>query len=111
LAGDPYAKNPFWNSAVTNPSGGKLLHLFNIKDFENSSPQYPTHHSPSGNGDVLDIVVHQNIRMSDVFVSDSLASDHPPIIFHILYHIKIRNLSNPIEKFTDWDRFQSLAFE
>jgi hypothetical protein len=38
-----------------------------------------------------------------------LDSDHLPIVFHILDHVKIRNLSEPIEKFTDWDRFQSLA--
>jgi hypothetical protein len=60
---------------------------------------------------VLDIVVHQNIRVSDVVVSDILDSDHLPIVFHILYYVKIRNLSEPVEKFTDWERFQSLASE
>jgi hypothetical protein len=60
---------------------------------------------------VLDIVVHKNIRVSDVIVSDYLDSDHLPILFHILDHAKVRNLSEPIEKFTDWDRFQSLASE
>jgi hypothetical protein len=49
--------------------------------------------------------------MSDVIVSHILNSDHLPIIFHIRDHFKIRNLSDPIEKFTDWDRFQSLASE
>jgi hypothetical protein len=47
--------------------------------------------------------------MSDVIVSDILDSDHLPINFHIHYHVKIRNLSDPMEKFTDWDRFQNLA--
>jgi hypothetical protein len=28
LAGDLNAKNQLWNSAVSNPSGDKLLHLF-----------------------------------------------------------------------------------
>jgi hypothetical protein len=51
---------------------------------------------------VLDIVVHKNIRVSDVIVSDILDSDHLPIV---------KNLSEPIEKFTDWDRFQRLASE
>jgi hypothetical protein len=60
---------------------------------------------------MLDIVVHQNIRVSEVIVSDILDSDHLPIVFHILDHVKIRNLSDPIEKFTDWDRFQSLTSE
>jgi hypothetical protein len=51
------------------------------------------------------------ISVSDVIVSDILDSDHLPIVFHILDHVKIRNLSEPIEKFTDWERFQSLASE
>jgi hypothetical protein len=60
---------------------------------------------------VLDIVGDQNIRVSDVYVSHTLDSDHVPVIFHKLDHVKIRNFSDPIEKFTDWDRFQSLASE
>jgi hypothetical protein len=71
----------------------------------------PTHNSPSGNGDVLNIVVHQNIRVSDVIVSDILDSDYLPIVFHILDHAKIRNLSEPIEKFMNWEWFQCLAPE
>jgi hypothetical protein len=77
-------------------------------EFEISTPQCSTHYSPSGNGDVLDIVVHQNIGVSDVTVSDIFDSDHLLIIFHILNHVKIRNLSDPMEKFTDWERFQTL---
>ncbi|PNF41415.1 hypothetical protein B7P43_G14387 [Cryptotermes secundus] len=87
------------------------MDLFDMGDFEISAPQCPTHYSPAGNGDVLDIVVHKNIRMSEVVVSDILDSDHLPIVFHILDHVKISNLSEPIEKFTDWERFQSLASE
>jgi hypothetical protein len=56
-------------------------------------------------------VVHKNISLSDVTVSNVLDSDHLPIIFHILDHVKIRNLPEPIEKLTDWERFQSLASE
>ncbi|PNF22596.1 hypothetical protein B7P43_G12673 [Cryptotermes secundus] len=67
LAGDLNAKNPFWNSRVSNPLGLKLVDLFD--------------------------------------------RNHLPIVFHILDHVKIRNLSEPIEKFTDWERFQSLASE
>jgi hypothetical protein len=111
LAGDLNAEHPFWNSAVSNPSGEKLVSLFNSSELEISAPQCPTHYSPAGNGDVLAIVVHQNIRALDITVSDILDSDHLPIIFHTLDHVKIENLSEPIEKFTDWDRFQSLASE
>jgi hypothetical protein len=109
LAGDLNAKHPFWNGAVSNPSSAEIVRLFDSSQFEISAPQCPSHYSPAGNGDMLDIVVHQNIRVSEVMVSDILDSVHLPIVFHILDHVKIRNLSEPIEKFTDWDRFQSLA--
>jgi endonuclease/exonuclease/phosphatase family metal-dependent hydrolase len=101
LAGDLNAKHPSWNSAVSNPSGEKLLQLFDASAFEISAPEYPTHYSPVGNGDVLDIVVHKNIRISNVTVSDILDSDHIPIIFHILDQVRKQNASAPLEKFTD----------
>jgi hypothetical protein len=87
----------------------QLLRLFDASQFAISAPQSPTHYSHAGNGDVLDIVVHQNIRVSDVIVSNILDSDHLPIVFHILHHVEIRNLSEPVEKFTDWELFQILA--
>jgi hypothetical protein len=111
LTGELNAKHPCWNSAVSNPSGEKLMALFDLSELEISAPQCPTHYSPAGNGDVLDIVVHENTTVSDVIVSGILDSDHQPIIYHILDHVKIRNLSEPIEKFTDSDRFQILASE
>jgi hypothetical protein len=111
LAGDLNAKQPFWNSAVSNSSGEKLMALFDLSEFEISAPQCPTHYSPAGNGDVLDLLVHQNIRVSDVIVSAILYPDHLPIIFHILDRVKIKNLSERTEKFTGWDWFQSLASE
>jgi hypothetical protein len=101
LAGDLNAEHPFWNSTVSKPSGEKLMELFDLNEFEISAPQYPTHYSHAENGDVLDIVVHQNIRVSDVTVSDILDCNHFPIVFHVLDHIKIKNISEPIEKFTD----------
>jgi hypothetical protein len=107
LAGDLNAKHTSLNSSVSNPSGQKLL--FDKSDFEISAPQCPTHYSPMGNGDILDIVVHKNIRLSDVIVSDILDSDHLPIIFHILDHVITKQISKPLEKFTDWELFQSLA--
>jgi hypothetical protein len=58
LAGDLNAKHPFWNSAVSNHSGEKLLHLFDVNQFGISTPQCPTHYSPAGNSGVLDIVVY-----------------------------------------------------
>jgi hypothetical protein len=40
------ARNLFWNSAVSNPSGDKLLHLFDISQFEFSDMQCPNHFTP-----------------------------------------------------------------
>jgi hypothetical protein len=56
-----------------------------------------------GNGDVLDIVVHKNIRLSNVITSDILDSDHLPIIFHILDHVRTKNVLAPLQKITDWE--------
>jgi hypothetical protein len=63
---------------------------------------------PCGNGNVLDIVVLKNIRLSNVILSDILDSDHLQIIFHILDQVRTKTISAPFEKFTDWERFQSL---
>jgi hypothetical protein len=72
-----------------------------ISDFKISAPQYPTHYSPMGNGDVLDIVVHRNIRLSDVIVSDILDSNHLPTVLHILDHVRTKQISKPLETFTN----------
>jgi hypothetical protein len=58
LEGDLNAKHPCWISAFSNPSGKKLLDLFDVNEFEISAPQCPSHYCPTGNGDILDIVVH-----------------------------------------------------
>jgi hypothetical protein len=107
--GDLNAQTPIWNSAVSNPSGERLLSLFDANQFKISVPQCRTHHSHAGNGDVLEIVVHQIIRVSYIIVSDILDTDFLPIVFHILDHVKIRTLWEPIEKFTDWERSKPFA--
>jgi hypothetical protein len=61
----------------------------------------PRHNSPAGNDDVLDIVVHKNIRLLEVTVSEILDSDHLSIVFHLL------ELSDPVYRFTEGERFQS----
>jgi hypothetical protein len=103
FAGDLNAEHPSWNSAVSNPSGEKLLYLFDASDFQISAPQCPTHYSPVENGDVLDSMVHKNIRLSNFVVSDILDLDHLTIIFHILDHVTTKNVLAPLEKFTDWE--------
>jgi hypothetical protein len=82
LAGYLNVKHPFWNSVVSKPSGVILLNLLHTNELEISSPQYPTHYSPAGNGDMFDIVAHKNVWLSEVTVSDILDSDHLPIVFH-----------------------------
>jgi hypothetical protein len=63
------------------------------------------------NGDMLDIVVHQNVLLPDIIVSDVLKSDHLPVVFHILDTFRTRNRLASVEKFKDWEWFQSLASE
>jgi hypothetical protein len=48
-------------------------------------------------------MIHKNVRLSDVTVSAILGSDHLPNIFHILDHIRGRDLLVRAEKFTDWE--------
>jgi hypothetical protein len=59
-----------------NPSGEKQPVLFEMHEFEISAPHCPAHYSAARNGDVPDIVVHKNIRLSDSTASDILDSDH-----------------------------------
>jgi len=53
-------------------------------------------------------VAHQNVRQSNVTVSDVLDS-HLQIFFHILDHVSARDISAPVETHTDWERYRSLA--
>jgi hypothetical protein len=87
---------------VYNSSGSKLQNLLHIlvNDYEILVPQCLTHYSPVGNDDVLDNVVHKNIRLSALIVCDILESDHPPIFFHLLDRVRTRNFSDPVDKFT-----------
>jgi hypothetical protein len=62
-----------------------------------------------GNGDILDIAVHKNVQLSEIIVSDILDLDHLPVIFHLMYPVRSRNLLDPVDKFTDWEQFHSLA--
>jgi hypothetical protein len=80
LEGDLNDKHPFWNSAVSDPSDGKLVTLFDLNEFEISATQCPTHFSPAGNGDILDIVVDQNIRLLGMIVSDILGTVSKPCL-------------------------------
>jgi hypothetical protein len=60
---------------------------------------------------VLDIVVHKNVRLSDVIVAGVLDSGHLPVVFHLPHHRRTRNTSDPVDIFTDWERFQIFTWE
>jgi hypothetical protein len=77
--------------------------------FQISAPQCPTHYSPTGNGDESVFIVHKNVRLSEVIVSDILDSDHLPIVFHLRDHIRTRNMSELVDKFAESERFQRLT--
>jgi hypothetical protein len=77
---------------VSNPLGVKLLNLLHINEFEISAP----HYSPAGNGDMLDIAVDMDTRLSETVGSHILDSDHLPIFLHLLYNIITRSLSDQL---------------
>jgi hypothetical protein len=108
LADDLNAKHQFWNSAVSNPSGEKLL--FDVNEFEISVAQCCIHYSPVGSGGILAIVVHQNIRLSGVVVSDILDSDHLPIVFLVPDHIKMKNLLDQLKNSQIGNGFKALPY-
>jgi hypothetical protein len=56
----------------------------------------------------LDIVVHYNIGVWDGTVSDMLETDHITVLFHIVDHVKIRNLSETVEKLQSGIGFKAL---
>jgi hypothetical protein len=86
---------------VSNLSGLKLLELFVSSNLQISAPQCSTHYTPHGRGDVLNTVVHQNVRLSEVIVTDILDSDHLLITFNILDPVRMREALDPVEKLTD----------
>jgi endonuclease/exonuclease/phosphatase (EEP) superfamily protein YafD len=109
LSGDLNAKHPVWNSKVSNPSGLKFLDFFVNSKFKFSAPQRPTHFVPNRRGDVLDLVFRKVVWLSEVRMLIIMDSDHLSIMFCIMDYIKDREMLDPVEKFTDWERFQSLA--
>jgi len=55
--------------------------------------------------------IHHKEMVSDVTVSDALASDHLPISFHILDHVRARDILATVETDMDWEWFHSQASE
>jgi hypothetical protein len=110
LVGELNAKNRIWINKISKPSGLKLLQLFVCYDLEISSPQSSTRYNPVGTADIIDVSVHQedqNVRLSDVIVTDVLDSDYFPVMFTFLDSARAREASDRIEKFTCCHRFQA----
>jgi hypothetical protein len=82
--------------AKSDISDLKIMELFVSSNFEISAPQCPVHYTHDGRGDVLESVVHQNVRLSEVIVTDILDSPHLPIMFSILDLIRLREASDPV---------------
>jgi hypothetical protein len=55
--------------------------------------------------------VHKNVQLSEVNVSNILDSDDLPIVFQLLDHVRTTKLSDPVDKFKDFEQFQSLTSE
>jgi len=72
-----------------------------------SEPQYPTHYTPQGNGNVIGIKVHRSVLLSDVTVSDVLDSDHILIFFHILNHVSARDISTLLKPTQNGSGFEA----
>jgi hypothetical protein len=60
---------------------------------------------------MLSTLVQQNVRLSEVIVADILGSDHLPLVLSIVQPVRKKESLDPVEKFTDWKLFQSLASE
>jgi hypothetical protein len=69
---DLNSKHELWTRIVPNPPCGKPVHLFDKKLNDTSALRCSTHYSPAGSGYVFEILLHQNVRLSDVIVYDSL---------------------------------------
>jgi hypothetical protein len=68
-----------------------------------------THYSPAVNGDMLDIDVHKNVQLSEIILILWTQITYQSFPFAGSYIS--RKLSDLVDKFTDWKRFQSLTSE
>jgi hypothetical protein len=68
------------------------------------------HYTPDGRGD-FNTVVHQNIRLLEVTVTDIMDSQHLSVMFSILDPVRMRKALHPVEKLTDRELFQASALK
>ena len=73
--------NLLWKNAVYDTPGEKLVHLFDKNCNDTSALTRPTHNSLSRRGYVLEIMIRQNVRLSDITVYQSLNQICYPLFF------------------------------
>jgi hypothetical protein len=76
---------------------------------EISAPQFPKRYNPNRSVNVLNRVIHQNVRPPQVIVPDFLDSGLQPVLFSKMDYVESRETFDLVEKFTDWERFHSLT--
>jgi hypothetical protein len=72
------------------------------------------HYRPDGGCDVPDILIHQNVPLSEVNITNILASDHLPIMFSTLDPVRKKETLDPRllnEPNTDHFSFAHLRME
>lgn len=81
IAGDLNAKHPNWNSRRVNLNGKILQAYSTAKGTLVDGPVDPTHYSPIGTPDVLDIAIFKEITVQYALTSlNDLSSDHNPVL-------------------------------
>lgn len=72
------------------------MELFVCSNFKTSAPQRFTHYTLDGRGDVIDSVVIQNTRLSEITVTDISNLDHLPIMFGMLGPVTAGEALDPV---------------
>lgn len=105
ISGDLNAKHEDWNSKVNNLSGMRLKNIGEEEEINIIGPDEDTHiHKQNNTADVLDIILHKNIKWKlEVEVLNELSSDHLPITTNITLN---RAEKDDVIKIINWNKFK-----
>lgn len=82
--GDLNAKHVAWGCHTSNPSGRALLQLVDEQNITLHVPNEPTHFSPVGRPEILDLAISSGILNDlQIEVLPDLSSDHNPILLKL----------------------------
>ncbi len=115
IMGDFNAKHPALWSHGTNIAGSALVADLSTLDLSLISRGDPTHTSPSGASDQLDIVLASPVtasRVHDIYIGEDFGSDHLPVIIDLSRGAATGTVDNNCDlwfdlKLADWDQYQS----